>query len=125
MISDMNLWNPLFLFGEWRRRERAKRVNAAFARDADFGAMFYRRQRVGARYFQTTDGATFDDVQFFSPATLKRLLHQVGFHSIQFHFSGYVPPLLAQLGLTRLESAFAHVPLLSRLGYFYLGIGVK
>lgn len=125
MISDMNLWNPLFLWGEWQRREHAKRMNAAFAQAADFGAMFHRHQRIGARYFSGANGNVFDDVQFFSPATLKRLLHQVGFHSIQFHFSGYVPPFLARLGLTRLEIVFARVPLLSRLGYFYLGIGHK
>jgi SAM-dependent methyltransferase len=125
MISDMNLWNPLFLFGEWRRRERAKRVNAAFAQNADFGAMLNRHGRIGARYFTAAEGHLFDDVQFFSPATLKRLLCQVGFHSIQFHFSGFIPPLLARLGLTRGELLCARVPGIAHMGYFYLGIGHK
>lgn len=125
MISDMNLWNPLFLWSEWRRRENAKRINTAFARAANFGAMFARRGRVGARYFTSRDGTLFDDVQFFSPATLDRLLRQVGFHSTQFHFSGFVPPFLARLRLTRLESVFARLPLISQFGYFYLGIGIK
>lgn len=125
MISDMNLWNPLFLFGEWRRRERVKRAYPDSARDADFGAMLYRRGRVGARDWMSGNRIVLDDVQFFSPATLDRLLRQVGFRSMQFHFSGFVPPTLARVGLERLEAILARVPLLARLGYFYLGIGVK
>ena len=125
MVSDMNLWNPLFLWSEWRRRERAKRANTTFAWQADFGAMFNRRGRVGARYFQNGVGSTFDDVQFFSSVTLGRLLRQVGFRSIQFHFSGFIPPFLARLGLTRLETILARFPLLARFGYFYLETGVK
>lgn len=125
MISDMNLWNPLFLFSEWRRRERAMRTNSEFAKHAHFGAMFNRRERVGARYFRSSTGAVFDDVQFFSSATLERLLRQVGFRSPQFHFSGFISPLLARLGLTRLETILARFPVLARFGYFYLGIGFK
>ena len=39
MVTDMNLWNPLFLAGEYRRRKRAAAENAAFAREQNFGAI--------------------------------------------------------------------------------------
>lgn len=125
MISDMNMWNPLFLFGEWRRREIAKRETPKFAENADFGAMFHRRNRIGARYWTVGGRILFDDVQFFSPATLNGLLNQVGFRSTKFYFSGFVPPFLARFGLTRFESVVARLPLISQFGYFYLCIGFK
>lgn len=124
MVTDMNLWNPLFLVGEYRRRRRAAHVNGAFAREQDFGAMFARRGRVGARYLGE-DGAVFDDVQFFQPNSLGRLFVSAGWEPTAFCFSGYVPPLLARLGLTALEPVLARAPIVSRMGYFYLGIGRK
>ncbi len=124
MVSDMNLWNPLFLIGEYRRRQRAARVNAAFAREQNFRAMFERRARVSARYFSEND-ATFDDVQFFHPHALRRLYESVGWRSPKFYFSGYIPPLVARMGLSSLETLLPRVPVLSQLGYFYLGVGVK
>ncbi len=124
MVSDMNLWNPLFLVGEYRRRQRAAKINHAFARAQNFSAMFARHQRVGARYF-SENGSTFDDVQFFQPRSLRRLYETVGWKPRGFYFSGYVPPFLARLGMTRLETVLPRVLLLSQLGYFYLGVGVK
>jgi SAM-dependent methyltransferase len=128
MVTDMNLWNPLFLAEEWRRRRRAARWNGAFAREGDFGAMVARRGRQGARYY-FQEGETFDDVQFFQPRSLTRLLEAAGWKVGGVHFSGYVPPALARWGLTGLERtlarALAHAPIVSQMGYFYLGVGVK
>lgn len=124
MVSDMNLWNPLFLIGEFRRRAAASAVNPAFAQAQDFRAMFSRRARVGARYYPH-NGATFDDVQFFQPLSLTRLYQVTGWRPTHFYFSGYIPPALARLGLTSLETVLPRVPLLSQFGYFYLGIGEK
>lgn len=124
MVSDMNLWNPLFLVGEYRRRQRAAKTNHAFAREQNFGAMLARRGRTGARYF-SENGSTFDDVQFFQPRSLRRLYETVGWKTDAFYFSGYIPPFLARWGMTRLETIFPRVSLLSQLGYFYLGVGVK
>ena len=123
-VSDMNLWNPLFLVGEYRRRQRAAKINLAFAREQNFSAMFARRERNGARYF-VENGTTFDDVQFFQPRSLRRLYETVGWRPRGFFFSGYIPPFFARVGLTPLESVLPHVPLLSQLGYFYLGVGEK
>lgn len=124
MVTDMNLWNPLFLAGEYRRRKRATAENAAFARVQNFRAMFTRRGRTGARYF-AENGVTFDDVQFLQPRSLRRLLEAAGWRQAGVFFSGYLPPRLARLGLTPLEGIFGRLPLLSRMGYFYLGVGVK
>lgn len=124
MVSDMNLWNPLFLVSEYRRRRRAARTNRAFAARQNFRAMFARRGRTGARYFSEND-STFDDVQFFQPRSLRRLYESVGWQTTAFYFSGYIPPALARLGLTSFEVRLAHLPLLARFGYFYLGVGVK
>lgn len=125
MVSDMNLWNPLFLAGEYRRRQRAATDNPAFAQARNFRAMFARQERVGARYYYATNGSTFDDVQFFQPRTLAKLYSAAGWQPTAFHFSGYIPPALARLGLTPLETWLPRAPLLAQLGYFYLGIGVK
>lgn len=124
MVSDMNMWNPLFLVGEFRRRQTAAQVNPAFAAAQNFRAMFARQERVGARYF-TDNGATFDDVQFFQPRSLAALYHATGWRPNAFHFSGYIPPALARMGLTPLETWLPRIPLVAQLGYFYLGIGVK
>lgn len=124
LVSDMNLWNPLFVVGEWQRRRRAARTNAPFAAVADFGAMWARRGRSGARYW-THEGQAFDDVQFFQPESLRQLLQATGWRDVEMHFSGYVPPTLARRGFTMLERLGPRLPLLRQLGYFYLGIGVK
>lgn len=124
MVSDMNLWNPLFLVGEYRRRQHAATTNLAFARVQDFRAMFTRRARVGARYF-SQNGSTFDDVQFFQPLSLRTLYQATGWQPAGFYFSGYIPPALARLGMTPLETWLPRVPLISQFGYFYLGVGVK
>ncbi len=124
MITDMNLWNPLFFLSEWRRRKRAAQTNPQFAHAQNFRAMFARQGRSGARYY-SHNGTTFDDVQFFQPASLCKLYQATGWKSPQFYFSGYIPPVLARRGLTALEPIFARMPLLTRMGYFYLGVGVN
>jgi SAM-dependent methyltransferase len=132
MITGMNLWNPLFLWGEWRRRRRALLVSPEFARHADtsflsryFWSMVRRKGRIGARYFPRHDSGLFDDVQFFTPNTLSALLREVGFRTLPSAFSGYAPPILFRAASARLEGALSRVPMLNRLGYFYLVTGVR
>lgn len=126
MVSDMNLFNPLFLWGEWRRRKRAREENRAFSRQADFWAMFARRGRRGARYFPG-DGAglPFDDVQFFSALTLERLLSKVGFFLRSPFFHGFSPPRFHQLPFTGMEGLLSRIPALRYFGYFYVVTGWK
>ena len=119
MITDMNLLNPLFLVREWRRRRQAKRHFPAFARHANFLAMLLRRNRRGARLFKEKQGPPFDDVQFFTPVSLRQLLVTVGFTNVRISYSGFLPPLWVR-PLLELETVLAAVPLLRTLGYFYL-----
>ncbi|MGE5140172.1 MAG: hypothetical protein ACM3JD_11970, partial [Rudaea sp.] len=71
------------------------------------------------------DGAPFDDVQFFTPATIGRLLRSTGFRPSGLFYSGFIPPALARLGLCPLERSLPRIPVISRLGYFYLAVGTK
>jgi SAM-dependent methyltransferase len=125
MITDMNLLNPIFLLKEWRRRFEARRKNIIFSQHADFWAMLQRKNREGARFFENENGKCFDDVQFFSPRTLTRLLEVVGFSSIQRSFSGFLPPFLFKEWLVFFEGGLSQMPLIRSLGYFYLVTGVK
>ena len=125
MITDMNLFNPLFLIREWYRRQQAKKENVEFSLHSNFWDMVKRRNRIGAHYFRGNDGSSFDDVQFFSVDTLSKLLSNVGFTLTPELFSGFVPPHMWQLGLESLENAFSRFPILRRFGYFYLVAGTK
>jgi SAM-dependent methyltransferase len=125
IVTDMNLLNPLFLAGEWRRRRRARQRSPLFAEQSHFGDMLRRKNRVGARYFPSTDGNCFDDVQFFTPVTIGRLLAESGFEVIETRFSGFAPPVLSGCMGALLEGFVASVPLIRRFGYFYSAHGVK
>jgi len=125
MVTDMNLLNPLFLFKEWRRRQRAKTTCPEFARQADFWAMVRRKRRSGARFFPRSVQGLFDDVQFFTAGTMNALLRQTGFRIYQTTFSGFLPPILFANPFTLLESLISRIPLLKELGYFYLITGFK
>jgi glycosyltransferase involved in cell wall biosynthesis/SAM-dependent methyltransferase len=126
MVTDMNLANPLFLSGEWLRRRRGMRTSTAFAREADFAAMLCRRGRRGARYFPADNGgAEFDDVQFFTAGTLRRLLATTGFDPCAGSWQGYVPPEVYRFLPGGVERGLAMVPLLRTAGYFYLACGSK
>jgi SAM-dependent methyltransferase len=125
MVTDMNLGNPWFLFGEWRRRQRAKVNNPEFAHEADFWSMVRRRGRSGARFFPLESLERFDDVQFFTAGTLGALLSRVGFRVVQSGFSGFVPPQVYHPILTPLEGFMSRVPILQHFGYFYMIMGIK
>jgi SAM-dependent methyltransferase len=125
MVTDMNLQNPWFLIGEWRRRQRAKVNSPEFARWADFWNMVRRRGRAGARFFPLGSQERFDDVQFFSARTLKALLRQVGFRVVQPSFSGFVPPQIHAKLIGTWETFMAKVPILKNLGFFYNVTGIK
>ncbi len=125
MVTDMNLLNPLFLVQEWRRRRRLSARSAEFARRASYLDMLRRRGRRGARYFSDPAGGVVDDVQFFRPGTLARLLRRTGFSPAPATFSGFVPPRPASVDHRRLERLLARVPVLRRFGYFYLMAGHK
>jgi SAM-dependent methyltransferase len=125
MVTDMNLLNPLFLFKEWRRRQRAKTASPEFSRHADFWNMVFRRGRAGARSFPLKNGGEFDDVQFFSPGTLVALLSNVGFESSKTSFSGFLPPWFNCKLLTSMEINLTRIPLLKLLSYFYLMASFK
>jgi SAM-dependent methyltransferase len=123
IVTDMNLRNPLFFLGEWRRRRHNQRKSATFAREADFLAMLARRGRTGARYFQTDEGGLIDDVQFFTPRTLRRLLVQAGFRVLPPAYAGCAP--FPRGPAAPLERVLARAPGLRSLGYFYLLEGVR
>jgi SAM-dependent methyltransferase len=123
-VSDMNLLNPLFLYGEHGRRSRARRCNTDFGREGDFLEMVQRKNRLGARYYDKTGGAPFDDVQFFTPTTLKGVLESSGFRVLPPQFSGLAPPQLGRIAAP-IERKVRRIPGLRALGYFYLLIGVK
>jgi SAM-dependent methyltransferase len=125
MIVDFNLLNPLFLWTEWRRRRRALRESGDFAREGDFWAMVQRRGRIGARFYARNREGVFDDVQFFTPATLACLLRNTGFQPLRPGFSGFTPPFLCRGGSNHLERLFSRVPGLNNLGRAYGGTGKK
>ncbi len=120
MITDMNLMNPLFLLNEWRRRRRAVKANAGFARNADFRRMLARRDRKGAAYYPSAAGEPFDDVQFFTARTLSALLKRIGFYPQGTAFSGFMPPRPRWQLSASMERLFSNMPFLRRFGYFYL-----
>ncbi len=125
ILTDMNLWNPLFLVKEWGRRRRNQMDSPEFARSADFLAMVRRKGRKGARFFPSAHGAMIDDVQFFTPVTLSQLLRTVGFCQVTSTYSGFLPPpLFSPIGLM-LERSLDKVPILRGMGYFYLVSGQK
>jgi len=125
MITDMNLFNPLFLFKEWSRRQQTKKSNLEFARKSDFWSMIRRRGRTGARYLTGNNARSFDDVQFFSSRSLSDLLDDTGFVPKFVDFSGFVPPQLWKMGLDHLENVFSRLPFLRQFGYFYLVAAIK
>jgi len=125
IVTDMNLFNPLFLIKEYYRRQQAKSESIEFALRSDFWAMVKRQGRIGARYFPGNNGRPFDDVQFFSAKTLSRLLSNVGFTLKSVRFNGFVPPHLWQVGFGPLEDLLSRTPLLRWFGYFYLCSAMK
>jgi SAM-dependent methyltransferase len=124
-VVDFNLLNPVFLWGEWWRRRRAMRESPEFARHADFCAMVRRRGRQGARFFLKNSDGHFDDVQFFTPASLAALLCRVGFKPLRPTFSGFAPPFLFGQGSGLLERVFCMVPFFKHLGRAYAITGEK
>jgi SAM-dependent methyltransferase len=125
IIVDFNLLNPLFLWTEWRRRRRALRESRDFAREGGFWAMVQRRGRIGARFYARKGEGVFDDVQFFTPATLARLLQSAGFQPLTPGFSGFTPPFLFRGVSKHLERVFSRVPGLNNLGRAYVVTGEK
>jgi SAM-dependent methyltransferase len=124
MITDMNLLNPLFLLKEFLRRRRAKRGSVHFARAADFWAMFTRRERSGARYYNKVDGGEFDDVQFFTPKTVSSLLARAGFSPGRPVCTGFGLPVFGKWAVG-VERAVPQMPGFRNFGYFYLAAGTK
>jgi len=125
MIVDYNLWNPHFLWTEWRRRRQALSKSPEFARHADFWGMVNRKNRLGAMFFPRSEGGFFDDVQFFSPRSLGRLLERVGFRLSPSFFSGFAPPFLFNGLSAQVERAFSQVPIIKNLGRANLVTAVK
>jgi len=125
MIVDYNLWNPHVLWTEWRRRRQALSKSPEFARHADFWGMVNRKNRLGAMFFPRSEGGFFDDVQFFSPRSLGRLLERVGFRLSPSCFSGFAPPFLFNGLSAQVERAFSQVPIIKNLGRANLVTAVK
>jgi SAM-dependent methyltransferase len=125
MVVDYNLWNPHFLWTEWRRRRRAFERSPEFEHNANYWAMVTRKRRSGAFFYPQRGGDVFDDVQFFTPGTLGRLLDQVGFRVLPSSFSGFAPPSLFKGLSTCLERLFSRMPILKNLGRAYVVTGVK
>lgn len=125
MITDLNLLNPLFVYRVWRRQRRECERNAAYAANSSLLDLMLRRGRAGARYFRRADGTLFDDVQWFTPFTLERLLQESGFDPVVFHYNGFVSPTIYQWKMLWLEQLMSVTPGLNAFGLFYLGIGTK
>ncbi len=130
VVTDMNLRNPFFSSREWLRRQKAKRRNPEFAASANFGAMFRRTGRVGARYFprensDSQKGFVFDDVQFFTPNTCAKLMINSGFRVETVDYSACTPPLPSESLTVAAERTTGAVPGLRSLGYFYTVVGSK
>jgi SAM-dependent methyltransferase len=125
MIVDYNLWNPHFLWTEWRRRRRAFERSPEFSRNANYWAMVTRKRRDGAFFYPQSGGGVFDDVQFFTPGTLGRLLEQVGFRPLPSYFSGFAVPFLFKGLSMQAEKVFSQAPIIKRLGRAYVVTGVK
>lgn len=125
MVTDMNLLNPLFLWKEWKRRRRALKTCFDFAQHARFSDMLRRKNRVGALYYGKDSGGRFDDVQFFHPKTLMRLLTSTGFRIDRISFSGFVPPLTMGNVFCATENFLRKIPVIKTLGYFYTVTGIK
>ncbi len=124
MIVDFNLCHPPFLWKEWLRRRRAMQKSREFGRQADFWAMVRRKGRAGARFFPAEGGGFFDDVQFFTPGTLARLLRSVGFRPVPPIFTVCAPPSLFNLSLPA-ERLLSRLPGWNSLGRAYLITGFK
>jgi SAM-dependent methyltransferase len=124
MVTDMNLLNPLFLAREFLRRRRAQKTSSDFARDGNFWSMLTRTGRSGARYYARAEGNQFDDVQFFTPATIAKLLKQAGFKPDPPVCSGFGLPLLGRRAVG-VEQILPRIPGLGNLGYFYLAAATK
>jgi SAM-dependent methyltransferase len=124
VVVDYNLQHPPFLWNEWHRRKRALTKSPEFARRADFWGMVRRKGREGARFFPANGDGLFDDVQFFTPGTLKSLLRQVGFQALPPRFTGCAPPLFHKASVP-LEHLFSRIPGWNALGRAYLITGIK
>lgn len=120
-ITDMNLLNPLFLSKEWRRRRRWRSPQP----DGSMFDVFLRRNRRGARTIEAPDGSRFDDSQFFWSRTIRRVVRGAGFDIDRLDYSGFLPPACAWRSTIPLERAFAGVPFVRAMGYFYLIRAVK
>lgn len=115
IITDMNLWNPIFLYSEWQRRRKAH----PFENVAEFSKMFLRKGTVGARYDR------FEDHQYFTVTTLSSLIRKAGFSPFSTAYSGFAAPMVFGRYASRMESAFSRLPGVRAFGFFYLITGVK
>lgn len=120
MVTDMNLLNPLFLFKEWKRRQKGKEECAEFARHANFWGMVRRKGRSGALYFRCDNQYPFADVQFFTKKTIISILYKAGFRAYEVNFSGFLLPIISSILPLSIELWLPRVPLLANFGYFYL-----
>jgi SAM-dependent methyltransferase len=125
VITDFNLVHLPFLLGEWWRRHSALRDSPEFATNANFLNMVRRYRRQGARYYPFREKGSFDDVQFFTPGSLARLLRAVGFRPLLPQFSGFVPPLLPGKFSVALENFLSELPVFRHLGRAYVMTGLK
>jgi len=124
MVVDYNLLHPPFLWSEWLRRRRSMQKSQEFARQANFWTMVRRKERTGARFFPLNGDGLFDDVQFFTPGTLKSLLQHAGFQVLPPLFTGCAPPLFPQISVP-LEHLLSRLPGWHSLGRAYSITGIK
>ncbi len=124
VVVDYNLQHPPFLWNEWLRRKRALAKSPEFSQRANFWGMVRRKGREGARFFPANSDGLFDDVQFFTPGTLKSLLRKVGFQVLPPLFTGCAIPLFGQFSV-RVEYMLSRLPGWKSLGRAYLVTGVK
>jgi len=106
-------------------RRSALRDSPEFAANANFLNMVRRYGRQGARYYPFRENGCFDDVQFFTPGSLARLLRAVGFRPLLPQFSGFVPPFLPGKFSAALEGLLSEFPVFRQLGRAYVMTAVK
>jgi len=125
IITDYNLLHPPFFMAEWLRRRKAMKSCPAFAREADYLSMVRRKGRKGARFFPGNNGVFFDDVQFFTPYSLRKVLKEVGFMGVHLQFSGFLPIPLFPIRTLCQEFIFCKIPMIRVLGRAYVAEGSR
>ena len=87
--------------------------------------MILRINRKGAKFIALDNGALFDNVQFFTPFSLKKLLRKTGFKKSFLSFHGFVPPFFTNKIYEKMESFISDFSVIRFSGRAYTILGIK